>query len=109
MNRYIIDEYVEQLRTRPNNTRKVLNIKKKNGAELSVADIRQVHELVLQKNGNNTKRLLFIAQGIDKRYSLNSYDSNDLNLLDEDEYSRGKVADNSKFSYFFNLQVVISD
>ena len=109
MNKYIIQENTQLLKTRPNNSRKILNIRKKNNQELSVNDIRQIHKLVIAKNANKNSQLLFIAQGINRRYCLNNYGNDELNLLDEDEYSKGRVKDNSKFSDFFTLQIVISE
>ena len=93
-----------------NQSQKTFQLHKNNHSEIKPDEIKAVCKSFLEKAPEGT-RLRVRALGIDKFNTigfatLKSLDK-DLEVLDEEDYLKGKVKDTSKFKKFSQLELVV--
>ncbi len=86
-------------------TMHTVRVHKTNKTKITVNQIKALTKSLQDKFGENIQ-LRIRALGPDKWTTLKTLES-ELNVLDEEEYYRGKVREVAKFMEFFQLEFVI--
>jgi hypothetical protein len=86
-------------------TMHTVHVHKTNKTKITVNQIKALTKSLQDKFGENIQ-LRIRALGPDKWTTLKTLES-ELNVLDEEEYYRGKVREVAKFMEFFQLEFVI--
>ena len=86
-------------------TMHTVHVHKTNKSKMTVKQIRALTKSLQDKFGANIQ-LRIRALGPDRWTTLKTFE-NELNVLDEEEYYRGKVREHARFLEFFQLEFVI--
>lgn len=85
------------------------DFKKKSGKfDIGNKDIEHILEGIEEEAEKNNERVKIMIRGlnIDKWFTLKTF-SQDINLLDDDDYYNGKVKESSKFEKFGDLRITV--
>ena len=86
-------------------TMHTVHVHKTNKSKMTVKQIKALTKSLQEKFGENIQ-LRIRALGPDKWTTLKTFES-ELNVLDEEEYYRGKVREHAKFMEFYQLEFAI--
>ena len=86
-------------------TMHTVRVYKTNKTKINTKQIKALTKSLQDKFGENIQ-LRIRALGPDRWTTLKTFES-ELNVLDEEEYYRGKVREHAKFMEFFQLEFVI--
>lgn len=103
-----MDEFKTANQTVKNNklfTQKSMNIYKSDKTLLYNDDIRYIHKQMIDKYVKSGGKIIIRALGADKWITITA--ENRLNLEDEEEYLKGRVKEETKFTSFSQIEVTL--
>jgi hypothetical protein len=105
MNNYNIKEYDNKSKGAYN--RKTVRIAKKTNKTMSVDEVRQFYDTLIE-NGTEAEKINITVKTIDGRsLTLKHYDDDDIKPWDDEEYTKNKVKDNTKFREFLFVDFIL--
>jgi hypothetical protein len=105
MNNYNVKEYANKKKGAYN--RKTVRIAKKNNKFMSVEEVKQFYDKLIE-SGTDENAINITVKTIDGRaLTLKAFEDDNIRPWDDDEYTKNKVKDDSKFREFLFVDFIL--